>query len=643
MNNITPFEYYEGVNASGEAPLPPLSLSGILSAIADAKGMTKKRRENLASAIQSANKILLANTVPVGLEGGHDFTCANLSRALYAGPPALLGLKPRRFQSVVTMTRTVLRLLDRHAPDRRGVSYLTPDWRSLHDSMETAYTDKAKYRQSALIAFMIYCGGQAIQPDAVTDQTLAGFETFLTNRTITQDIPGRVRRVASNWNSAAKIVPGWPTGKLTRARMRDQYTLPFDAYPPSFGADTEDFLGCQAHDSEDDGLSGAIFLEEDENAPKRRTRSLKPRTIDTRRWHIRQAAGTLVQLGVPPAEIKSLADLVCPLERIRDILRYLKERTRRQWQVQGRDVALRDVRSSNITGIADALRQIAKFHVRLPANQVAVIAAMVAATKPFSTGSMSEKNAERLTALAQPRPMGMLLHLPEFLVHPERFLKPHRKDQKDPTRKRPRDAALDSMYGALLEIGLICPLRRANLAGLTLDRHLQWDAGRKRILALTIPAGEVKNTVTIHWPMPPESAALIQTYITRFRPLLTTGSANRFLFPNTKNGPRGAHDLSVETIERVEGLLGVEFNLHLLRHIAVLRHLTHHPGDYETVRLLLGHKSVATTIQFYAGLEAEAAARHYDALLSADRKKLRVTALAAFGGAGPVRFGRGGN
>ena len=149
--------------------------------------------------------------------------------------------------------------------------------------------------------------------------------------------------------------------------------------------------------------------------------------------------------------------------------------------------------------------------------------------------------------------------------------------------------------------------------------------------------------VTIHWPMPPESAALIQTYITRFRPLLTTGSSNRFLFPNTKNGPRGAHDLSVETIERVEGLLGVEFNLHLLRHIAVLRHLTHHPGDYETVRLLLGHKSVATTIQFYAGLEAEAAARHYDALLSADRKKLRVTALAAFGGAGRARFGRGGN
>lgn len=643
MNNIIPFEYYEDVNTSGAGLLAPLSVSDILSAIASFTGDTKRVRENLASAVQSANKILLANTVPVGVEGGRDFTCINLNSALYAGSPALFGLRPKRFQAVVTRCRTVLRSLGRHAPDTRGVSYLAPDWRTLHDSMETAYADKATYRRAAQITFMIYCSGEAIRPEAVTDQTLADFEAFLTTRTITPDIPGRVRRVASNWNSAAGIVPGWPATRLTRAGMRDQYTLRFDAFPPSFGADTEDFLGNQANGPEDDGLSGAIFLEEDENAPKRRTRSLKPRTIETRRWHIRQAAGTLVQLGVPPAEFRSLADLVCPLERVRNILRYLKERARRQWQVQGRDVALRDVRSSNITGIADALRQIAKYHVRLPEVQVAAIGAMVSATKPLSTGSMSEKNAERLTALAQPRIMAMLLHLPEFIVYPERFLKPIQKGQEDSSRKSPRKAALDAMYGALLEIGLICPMRRANLADLSLDRHLQWDAGRKRILALMIPAGEVKNTTLIRWPMPSESNDLIQTYINLHRPLLTSGSANRFLFPNSVVGPRGAHDLSVETIERVEGLLGVEFNLHLLRHIAVLRHLTHHPGDYETVRLLLGHKSVVTTIQFYAGLEAEAAARHYDALLSADRKKLRVTAVAAFGVVSRPRFGRGGS
>ena len=637
MNQSSLFEYYEDVRVSSPQSLPPLSLNELLKAIHAWPGCTKKRRENFASALQTAHRILLADTVPVGLADGHDFTCANLNRALYAQPPALLGLNPRRFQAIVSMVRGLLRHLGRHAPETRGSDHLTPDWRVLYDALGTAYGKNAGYRQAALIAFMIYCGKQGIAPAAATDQTLADFGTFLTTRTITPDIPGRMRRVASNWNAAIRIAPGWPSTRLNRASMRDEYTLRLNAYPPSFEADARNFLGHLAGGPEDDGLNGAMFLETDAEAPKPRARALKPRTIETRLWHIRQAAGTLVQIGVPAAEIQSLSDLVQPLERVRHILRYLKERTQKRWQTQGKDIVLRDVRSSNITGIADTLRQIAKFHARLPDKDVEKIANLVTATKPLATGSMSQQNAERLTVLAQPRAMAMLLHLPEFLVFPERFL----ETGTGATRK-PRDAALNAMYGALLEIGLICPLRRGNIANLTLDRHLQWDAGRKRLLALVIPANEVKNRTPIHWPVPPESAALIQTYIQRFRPLLTTDSTNRFLFPNTTNGPRAGHDLAVETVERVRRLVGADFNLHLLRHIAVLRYLTHHPGEYATVRLLLGHASLATTVQFYAGLEAEAAARHYDTLVNNDRKASRTMALAALRGAGPGRPGRGG-
>jgi integrase len=642
MNETMTFEYQENTKTSSLPPTHALGLPEVLYAIKGWTDLTEQDRDDRASAARTISKILLASPAPVGLQDAHAFTCANLNRALYAHPPALFGLSPDRFRKVVSSTRGILRRLDRHAPEKRGRACLTEAWGAIHDAMEIAFGDKAAYRQSALIAFMIYCGRHAIPPTAVNDQTLADYEEFLTVWTINDDIPGRVRRVASNWNSAMDAcVPGWPTGKLTRARMRDQYTLPFDAYPPSFGEDVGSFLHNLGGDPDDDGLSGAIFLADDDTLPKPRGRALKKRTIETRGWQIRQAAGTLVRLGVPTSDIRMLADLVQPLPRVRDILRYLKERARQRWQAEGRDVVLRDVRSSNICGIAETLRQIAKFHVCLPENDVQALSIWVAATKPLSTGSMSEKNARRLTALAQPRTMAKLLHLPEFLVYPEHFLKRAANGRKEPPKKKPRDAALDAMYGALMEIGLICPMRRANLTSLHLDQHLQWDAGRKHILALMVPAGEVKNTTLIHWPMPAESGDLIQTYLNRFRPLLTPGSANRFLFPDTENGQRGAHDMSVQTIARVEGLIGAEFNLHLLRHIAVLRYLNHHPGNYETVRLLLGHKSVASTIQFYAGLEAEAAARHYDALLSADRKALRLTALAEFGLASRTRFGRG--
>jgi hypothetical protein len=43
--------------------------------------------------------------------------------------------------------------------------------------------------------------------------------------------------------------------------------------------------------------------------------------------------------------------------------------------------------------------------------------------------------------------------------------------------------------------------------------------------------------------------------------------------------------------------------------------LKHHPGDYETVRRLLGHKNIQTTIKFYCGLETIAATEQFGKLI----------------------------
>ena len=49
--------------------------------------------------------------------------------------------------------------------------------------------------------------------------------------------------------------------------------------------------------------------------------------------------------------------------------------------------------------------------------------------------------------------------------------------------------------------------------------------------------------------------------------------------------------------------------------------LAAHPGEYETVRLLLGHKDLNTTVKAYCGLEQADALRRYDALIDRYRKK----------------------
>jgi len=53
---------------------------------------------------------------------------------------------------------------------------------------------------------------------------------------------------------------------------------------------------------------------------------------------------------------------------------------------------------------------------------------------------------------------------------------------------------------------------------------------------------------------------------------------------------------------------GVEMTLHQFRHLAAKLFLDQHPDGYETVRRLLGHKSLETTMRYYRELEAVLAA-----------------------------------
>jgi hypothetical protein len=48
--------------------------------------------------------------------------------------------------------------------------------------------------------------------------------------------------------------------------------------------------------------------------------------------------------------------------------------------------------------------------------------------------------------------------------------------------------------------------------------------------------------------------------------------------------------------------------------------LAAHPGEYETVRLFLGHKNLNMTVRAYCGLEQADALRRLDALIDSHRK-----------------------
>jgi integrase len=99
----------------------------------------------------------------------------------------------------------------------------------------------------------------------------------------------------------------------------------------------------------------------------------------------------------------------------------------------------------------------------------------------------------------------------------------------------------------------------------------------------------------------------------RVRPALAAFGTS-FLFPGAHGG-KALVTLRGQISHFLARELGVRLTPHQFRHLIGFIYLRQHPHGIEVVRALLGHRSIATTLRHYAGLEGAEAARHYDAAL----------------------------
>jgi integrase len=60
---------------------------------------------------------------------------------------------------------------------------------------------------------------------------------------------------------------------------------------------------------------------------------------------------------------------------------------------------------------------------------------------------------------------------------------------------------------------------------------------------------------------------------------------------------------------------GIVLTPHQFRHLDAKVLLDAEPGGFETVKQLLGHKSLKTTVGAYAGIDSRRAARHHQRLI----------------------------
>src|SRR4051794_31509900 len=98
---------------------------------------------------------------------------------------------------------------------------------------------------------------------------------------------------------------------------------------------------------------------------------------------------------------------------------------------------------------------------------------------------------------------------------------------------------------------------------------------------------------------------------------------------HTPGFPKRPDTLSKQLSKLVWDRLGIRFSPHLMRQLAAMMHANERPGDYETPRRLLGHRSYDTTFQAYQGMETKSANRLHDQLIRSKRRYPVMPAASA--------------
>lgn len=545
-----------------------LTLADVLNALSDTHNLTLRQRQDAESAVRKIARLLACD--PARLPANR----RALRRRLAGIAPAAHGIdKPTWSKTLSQLNAALDSVLPEGARRTRDLT-LTPEYQQLQKRIACQWTRRALSR------FFQCCGQAEIAPSAVDETAMEHFAVYL-DATLLKHPTALMREARTAWNRACRDVPYWPGQPLPVKPQPNAYSLPWNAFPASL---REDLQGWLDRLSSTDLLS---FLLETDDAKQTVAppRSVRPTTLKFREYQVRQFASALVQSGVDPASLKILADLVRP-EMMKVGLRFYLGR-----HAQKANPAL--------PGLVGGLLSIARHWAQAGPEDLAWISNCLRRIRKQLPGrGMTEKNRNRLRPFEDRENALTLLRLPGRLF-----------DLAGETQ-HPHRAALLVQHALAIEILLMALLRISNLAALDIERHLIPINRSRGTMHLVIPGNEVKNSYNLRYPLPQACAALLRRYREDFRPVLAEPGSTA-LFPGqlgkAKNSQAFGRQISKIVFEHTQ----LRMNPHLFRHTMAKLYLTLHPEQRETVRLALGHRSLATS-DYYVDTNNAAALRHFN-------------------------------
>jgi integrase len=190
----------------------------------------------------------------------------------------------------------------------------------------------------------------------------------------------------------------------------------------------------------------------------------------------------------------------------------------------------------------------------------------------------------------------------------------------------PVKAAISAQLAAAVAILTFAPVRLSNLFSIELGQNLSKPGGLNTPYWLVFPHYDVKNRIDLNFKFDQALTDLIDEYVQEFRPCLLRGANAPWLFPGEAGQPKNRFMFSKQITVRIQKAIGLRITVHQFRHAAAAIYLKHRPGDYETVRRVLGHRDIQTTIRFYCGLETMQATEDFGKLI---RQQIKLDPIDA--------------
>jgi len=521
-----------------------------------------RRRYDLSSAVR---RFCRAQNSPP-----HDVRAdpAELRHRLAQMSPITIGLSPGGFRNLKSLLGRALIAAEVTSVPRRSRTPLAPEWRQLLARIAD------RHQRYSLSHLGRYCSARGRLPADIDDDLVAGYGRDLVAKSLLERPKQAYRNACLAWNMAVDTIAGWPQQRLAVPNHRRIYARSLSAFPESFQSDVENYL---AHLTGDD-LLGEMAA-----------RPASPDTLNGRRKQILAVASALVEAGRDPQSICLLADLVEPAAA--------KAALTIIWNRLGRR------KTGYLNNLALLLVNLGHHWSKVDSGNLNQLRALRRGVDPGKTG-MTERNRRKLLQFTDHPNVAALLRLPRQLVAE--------------AVRRDRGGAAEAVVvqsALAIAIELAAPLRIHTLAKLNLDQHIfRSRPGPRGVVHLVIPACDVKNRMPLELALPPRVVEIFDLYWQRFRHRLVSQPGN-WVFPG-RNGHKDSAGLSTQISQTIHKIIGLRMHTHLFRHLAGFLILSRNPGEFETVRLLLGHRSIETTIAFYCGMQQATAFRRYDEVIS---------------------------